>query len=208
MTLDLSSFNANSIDWKKNDGLVPTIIQDAFSLRVLMLGYVNAESLQISLDTQYVTFYSRSKQRLWKKGETSGHVMRLKKISLDCDCDTILMMVEPKGPSCHLGTTTCFDNDDEPSLATLADLSLTIHKRHLSPSSESYTAKLLASGVARIAQKVGEEAIETALAATTQSPTLLDEAADLLYHLLVLLEARDVNLHEVMTILHRRAQKP
>ena len=200
------SFNMDTVDWTKSDGLVPAVVQDARSLRVLMLGYVNQESLQATLETGFVTFYSRSKQRLWKKGETSGHVLRLHNIRLDCDSDTLLIMAEPEGPTCHLGTESCFGNDDAPSLATLADLAATIHQRRLSPEPGSYTAKLFAEGIPRIAQKVGEEAVETALAASTKSPNLKDEAADLLYHLLVLLEACDTDWLDVFRVLRERAR--
>ncbi len=198
-------FNAHAVDWAKMDGLIPTVVQDARSLRVLMLGYSNTESLQATIDSGFVTFFSRSKQRLWKKGETSGHVLRLKSIRLDCDNDTFLVMAEPAGPVCHLGTTTCFGDDDAPSLAVLGDLAVTIHQRRTQPEPGSYTAKLFADGITRIAQKVGEEAVETALAASTKSPTLAAEAADLLYHLLVLLEASGTDLTDVMKILHDRA---
>jgi phosphoribosyl-ATP pyrophosphohydrolase/phosphoribosyl-AMP cyclohydrolase len=200
------SFDANAVDWAKNDGLVPAIVQDALSMRVLMLGYVNKESLQLTLESGFVTFYSRSKQRIWKKGETSGHVLRLRGIKLDCDGDTFLITAEPEGPACHLGTSSCFGAEEEPSLATLGDLAAVIRKRRLSPNEGSYTAKLFAEGVTRIAQKVGEEAVETALAATTKSSTLPEEAADLLYHLLVLLEASDTDLAAVMRVLQKRAK--
>ena len=197
----------NSIDWAKTDGLVPAIIQDAKSLRVLMLGYVNQEALQKTLATGLVTFFSRSKQRLWQKGETSGNVLRLIDVKLDCDKDTLLMLVEPEGATCHLGTRTCFGEGDEAAdLSVLADLAATIHERRMAPSPESYTAKLFAAGITRIAQKVGEEGVETALAAATQSPTLASEAGDLLYHLLVLLEASPLQWEDVLKALHQRAQ--
>jgi phosphoribosyl-AMP cyclohydrolase / phosphoribosyl-ATP pyrophosphohydrolase len=199
-------FDASAIDWSKCDGLIPVIVQDARSLRVLMLGYVNKESMQATLDTGLVTFFSRSKQRLWQKGETSGHVLRLRDIRLDCDGDALLISADPEGPTCHLGTQSCFGDEEGPSLATLAQLAKAVHARRVTPQPDSYTSKLFAQGVSRIAQKVGEEAVETALSAGTQSPTLPDEAADLLYHLLVLLEASGTDWMDVIKVLHDRAQ--
>lgn len=199
------AFDSSKIDWSKVDGLVPAVVQDARSLRVLMLGYVNKEALEKTLSSGLVTFFSRTKQRLWQKGETSGHVLRLKSITLDCDNDTLLIMADPEGPTCHLGTTTCFGDDDAPSLAIVAELARVIRARKLNPEPGSYTAKLFAEGISRIAQKVGEEGVEVALAASTKSETLPSEAADLLYHLLVLLEATDTDWLDVMEILQRRA---
>ncbi len=199
-------FDMNVIAWNKNDGLVPAIIQDKNTLRVLMLGYMNREALQATLDTKKVTFFSRSKQRLWQKGETSGHVLRLCSVQLDCDQDTLLVMAEPEGPTCHHGTLTCWGDDEDPSLATLADLAATIKKRHTQPETGSYTAKLFESGLTRIAQKVGEEGVETALAGATKASNLNDEAADLLYHLLVLLQASGSSLDDVLKILRNRAK--
>lgn len=202
------SFDSTSIDWTKSDGLVPAIIQDSLSLRVLMLGYVNQESLQQTLSSGLVTFFSRTKQRLWQKGETSGNTLRLIDIKLDCDNDTLLMTVEPKGPTCHNGTRTCWGEcNDTPDISVLADLAETIRQRHTAPTPNSYTAELFASGLTRIAQKVGEEGVETALAAATHGDNLADESADLLYHLLVLLEASDTNLTDVLSVLLKRSQK-
>lgn len=198
-------FDSSKIDWAKGDGLIPAVIQDARSLRVLMLGYMNQEALQKTLDSGLVTFFSRTKQRIWQKGETSGHVLRARDIKLDCDQDTLLVMAEPEGPTCHFGTQTCWGDPNEPSIAMLADLAVTIHQRRLKPEPGSYTAKLFEAGIARIAQKVGEEGVETALAASTKSDTLANEAADLLYHLLVLLEATDTDLLTVMKILQERS---
>jgi len=199
------AFDGSKVDWAKGDGLIPAIVQDVNSLRVLMLGYVNLEALEKTIATGLVTFFSRSKQRLWQKGETSGHVLHLRGIKLDCDNDTLLFQAEPVGPTCHNGTQTCFGDDEEPSLATLADLAATIHKRRMEPEASSYTAKLFAEGISRIAQKVGEEGVETALAAATRGANLKEEAADLLYHLLVLLEASDTGLTDVLKVLHNRA---
>jgi len=201
-----ASFDSAAVDWGKSGGLVPAIIQDAASLRVLMLGYLNAEALQKTLESGRVTFFSRSKQRLWQKGEISGHVLRVRDIRLDCDNDTFLILAEPEGPVCHTGTRTCFGDGDTGGIAVIADLATTIHQRRLSPEAGSYTAKLFAEGLTRIAQKVGEEGVETALAAATRAPNLASEAADLLYHLLVLLEASDTDFGEVLKILRQRAQ--
>jgi phosphoribosyl-ATP pyrophosphohydrolase/phosphoribosyl-AMP cyclohydrolase len=200
-------FEIGSIDWAKGDGLIPAIVQDADTLRVLMLGYVNDAALRQTIDTCLVTFFSRSKQRLWQKGETSGHVLRVRDIKLDCDKDTLLILAQPQGPTCHNGTTTCFGEDTAPTLSVLGDLAATIQSRRATPTPGSYTASLFAEGITRIAQKVGEEGVETALAAATHAPNLASEAADLLYHLLVLLEASDTNLTEVLSVLQKRASK-
>jgi len=200
------NFDLNSVDWAKGDGLLPAIIQDANSLQVLMLGYVNQEALHKTMDSGLVTFFSRSKQRLWQKGETSGHVLRVRDIQLDCDKDTFLILAEPHGPTCHTGTRTCFGEAEAPDLSVIADLAATIHQRRITPEPDSYTAKLFSEGIIRIAQKVGEEGVETALAAATHDAKLASEAADLIYHLLVLLEASDTNLTDVLQILQKRAQ--
>ncbi|HEX4078486.1 MAG TPA: bifunctional phosphoribosyl-AMP cyclohydrolase/phosphoribosyl-ATP diphosphatase HisIE [Rhizomicrobium sp.] len=197
--------DADSVDWGKAGGLVPAIVQDARSLRVLMLGYMSPDSLQQTLETGLVTFFSRSRQRLWQKGEVSGHILRVREIRRDCDRDALLVLAEPVGPTCHLGTQSCFGDEEGPSLATIAALAATIRARHLSPKADSYTSNLFGQGVTRIAQKVGEEAVEAALAAGTGSPTLAAESADLLYHLLVLLEARETDWMDVIGILHERA---
>ena len=201
-----SSFDIAAVDWAKSDGLVPAIVQDAASLRVLMLGYVNEEALRQTMTSGLVTFFSRSKQRLWQKGETSGHVLRVRDIKLDCDGDTFLILADPVGPTCHRGTRTCFGESDAPDLSVLSDLAATIRERRHAPESESYTARLFAEGLTRIAQKVGEEGVETALAGATHGANLASEAADLLYHLLVLLEASDMRLHDVLAVLQKRAQ--
>jgi phosphoribosyl-ATP pyrophosphohydrolase/phosphoribosyl-AMP cyclohydrolase len=203
----LSEFDTTKLDWTKTDGLIPAVVQDARTMRVLMLGYVNTEALKKTLDTGLVTFFSRTKQRLWQKGETSGHVLHLRDIKIDCDNDTLLMLVEPVGPTCHTGTTTCFGDVSAPSLAVLADLAAVIHERRVNPTDSSYTTKLFAEGITRIAQKVGEEGVETALAAATHGENLRDEAADLLYHLLVLLESANVDWLDILKILQSRASK-
>lgn len=200
-------FDSSAIDWAKGGGLVPAVIQDSRSARVLMLGYMNEDALRKTLETSLVTFFSRSKGRLWQKGESSGHVLHLRDIKLDCDGDTLLLLAEPHGPTCHLGSRSCFGDDAAPLLSTFADLSDTIRARRATAPDESYTARLFASGTVRIAQKVGEEAVETALAAATGSPTVTDEAADLLYHLLVLLEDRNVTWSDVLEILKSRSRR-
>jgi phosphoribosyl-AMP cyclohydrolase / phosphoribosyl-ATP pyrophosphohydrolase len=206
VTVITSASDLDTIDWAKSDGLVPAIVQDARALRVLMLGYMNRAALQQTLETGFVTFYSRSKERLWQKGETSGHALQCREIRLDCDGDTLLVLADPQGPTCHLGARTCFGDDETPGIQELADLAATIRNRRRDAQSGSYTASLFASGIKRIAQKVGEEGVEVALAAGN-AKELAAESADLLYHLLVLLEASDVELRDVMAVLHERAQK-
>lgn len=201
-----ASFDINAIDWSKGDGLVPGIVQDTRSLRVLMLGYLSRESLHRTLETGLVTFFSRSRQCLWQKGETSGDVLRLRAIRTDCDRDALLILAAPDGPTCHLGTQSCFGADARPSLSTLAELASVIHARRIAPREDSYTSRLFAEGISRIAQKVGEEAIEAALAAAARSPSLAEESADLFYHLLVLLEATGTDWMDVMEILGERAR--
>lgn len=198
------------IDWDKGAGLVPAIIQHARSGAVLMLGYMNREALQATLDRGRVVFYSRSKQRLWEKGESSGHTLALGEVRLDCDADTLLVTALPNGAVCHAGTATCFG--DAPAsaaerLSFLAALAELIEQRATEAPSGSYTAQLLAGGVRRIAQKVGEEGVELALAAVGESDAaLLGESADLLYHLMVLLRARSLTLEAVVDELERRQQ--
>ncbi|HKZ10189.1 MAG TPA: bifunctional phosphoribosyl-AMP cyclohydrolase/phosphoribosyl-ATP diphosphatase HisIE [Rhodanobacteraceae bacterium] len=192
------------VDFQKGGGLVPAIVQDAISGEVLMLGYMNAEALAATRTSGFVTFWSRSKQRLWKKGETSGHVLEVKSIRVDCDRDTLLILAEPHGPTCHLGTSSCF-GERTAALAFLPRLDALIAARDVQRPAGSYTAELLEAGVRRIAQKVGEEGVETALAAVVQDDSaLLGEAADLVYHLMVLLRARGLSLDQVDATLARR----
>ncbi|HEX7370328.1 MAG TPA: bifunctional phosphoribosyl-AMP cyclohydrolase/phosphoribosyl-ATP diphosphatase HisIE [Rhodanobacteraceae bacterium] len=193
------------IDWAKGAGLVPAIVQHAATGEVLMLGYMNAEALRVTLDSGFVTFWSRSKQRLWKKGEASGNVLAVRSIHVDCDRDTLLIEADPSGPTCHLGTSSCFGDDVRPPLAFLAALDALIATRDVQRPPGSYTTSLFESGVRRIAQKVGEEGVETALAAVAQDDeALCGEAADLVYHLLVLLRARGLSLKDVTAVLARR----
>jgi phosphoribosyl-ATP pyrophosphohydrolase/phosphoribosyl-AMP cyclohydrolase len=197
-----------SIDWAKGDGLVPAIVQDADSGSVLMLGYMSPEALRATRERGRVVFFSRSKRRLWEKGETSGHYLELVDIRLDCDADTLLVSARPHGPVCHTGTATCFG--DEPAtaagrLAFLAKLEHIIGQRIADNPAGSYTARLYSQGARRMAQKVGEEGVEVALAALTEGDDpLLGEVADLLYHLLLLLRSRSLRLEQVIEELRQR----
>jgi phosphoribosyl-ATP pyrophosphohydrolase/phosphoribosyl-AMP cyclohydrolase len=188
---------------KYPDGLVPVIVQDANTRVVLMLGYMNQEAWEKTQHEDVITFYSRSKQRLWTKGETSGNYLLKKQILLDCDHDCILILVEPQGPVCHTGTDTCFGQFNEGNF--LQRLENLIEQRKQQNHSTSYTAHLFAQGTAKIAQKVGEEAIELVIEAMqTNDELFLNEAADLLFHYLVLLHHRGKTLDDVIQILHKR----
>jgi phosphoribosyl-AMP cyclohydrolase / phosphoribosyl-ATP pyrophosphohydrolase len=192
-----------TLDWDKQGGLLPAIVQDADTRRVLMLGYMDRAAVQATLDTQRVTFFSRSRQRLWTKGETSGHVLSLVSMEADCDRDALLVLARPAGPTCHLGTRSCFPSAPADALS---ELDIRIAERARERPQGSYTTKLFDAGIRRIAQKVGEEGVETALAAVAQDDAaLLGEAADLLYHLLVLLRARDLSLRDALAVLESRA---
>ena len=193
------------IDFEKGDGLVPAIIQDATTQQVLMLGYMSPESVAKTLDTQKVTFFSRSRQALWTKGETSGHVLNLVSLELDCDKDTLLVKANPIGPTCHEGTTSCFGDEGPQGVGFLGYLDNLVKSRVGQSVEESYTAKLLAGPLHRAAQKVGEEGVETALAAVAESDeALLGESADLLYHLIVLLRAKGLSLTDAIDVLQSR----
>jgi phosphoribosyl-ATP pyrophosphohydrolase/phosphoribosyl-AMP cyclohydrolase len=194
-------------DFEKGEGLIPTIIQDADTQKVLMLGYMNEEALQKTQQEGRVTFYSRSKQRLWTKGESSGNYLEVKDIRIDCDNDTLLIKVNPAGPVCHTGADTCFSEKNEGS-AFLHQLESVIIDRKLNPDESSYTSSLFKKGINKIAQKVGEEAVEIVIEAKDDNKDLfLGEAADLLYHYLVLLAAKDIKLDEVLDLLKGRHQK-
>lgn len=197
----------DTLAWEKQQGLLPAIVQDAYSRRVLMLGYMNREALAQTLQSGRATFYSRSKQRLWCKGESSGHHLLVTSIEADCDHDTLLVLARPQGPTCHLGTTSCFANAPGDFLAELDAL---LQRRQQERPEGSYTTRLFAGGVRGIAQKVGEEGVETALAAVAQDDdALLGEAADLAYHLLVLLRARGLSLSALeSTLRHRHEISP
>lgn len=199
------SLDLSQIDWEKSDGLVPVIVQHWLTGEVLMLGYMDEKALALTQTSSKVTFYSRSKQRLWTKGESSGHVLHLKSIRVDCDGDTLLVLADPHGPTCHLGSRSCFGNDVRPPLGFLAQLDALVESRKREMPEGSYTSKLFDGGTRRIAQKVGEEGVETALAAVAQGDEeLLGEAADLVFHLAVLLRARGFGLADVAQVLVER----
>ncbi len=188
--------------WDKQDGLLPAIVQDADSRRVLMLGYMSPEALQATRASGLVTFFSRSRQRLWRKGESSGHLLALVAIDADCDGDALLVQARPHGPTCHLGTQSCFAAAPADPLAALDTL---VAQRARERPAGSYTTGLLDAGVRAIAQKVGEEGVEVALAAVAEDDAaLLGESADLLYHLLVLLQARGLSLADAGAVLAMR----
>ena len=197
--------NAENLNWDKVDGLIPAIIQDVATRQVLMLGYMNAEAVALTQDTGKVHFYSRTKQRIWKKGETSGNTFKLVQMAPDCDGDTLLVEVRPKGPACHTGTVTCFGDDPAPGLGFLAHLRAIIKKRRKEKPKNSYVGDLLARAPKKPAQKVGEEGVEVAMAAVSESKSeLAGEAADLIFHLMVLLESRDLSLDDVVAVLRKR----
>lgn len=200
-----SSIDASQLDWAKGDGLLPAIVQHWQSGEVLMLGYMNAEALAETQRSGHVTFHSRSKNRLWTKGESSGHVLHLKSIRVDCDADTLLVQADPHGPTCHTGTSSCFGNAVRPPLGFLAELDALVAQRHADRPEGSYTTSLFEGGIRRMAQKVGEEGVETALAAVAQDDAeLLGEAADLIFHLTVVLRARGLSLGDVAGLLAER----
>ncbi len=200
--------HAERLAWDKNGGLIPVIVQHALNGGVLMLGYMNREALRLTLERGRVVFFSRSRQQLWEKGETSGNFLELRSARMDCDADTLLVTTLPAGPVCHTGSLTCFG--DQPltaatQLAFLAELEQIIAQRAAEAPQGSYTARLLQGGVKRVAQKVGEEGVEVALASCVEDDaTLLGESADLLYHLLVLLRARSLSLGQVMDTMRAR----
>jgi len=205
--------DTKALDWKKGDGLIPAIVQDVATRQVLMLGYMNSEALAETLKSGKVHFFSRSKQRLWKKGETSGNAFKLANLSVDCDSDALLVEVKPKGAACHTGTVSCFGDDPGPGLGFLAHLRAIIRKRKKDKTKGSYVGSLMAKAPKRPAQKVGEEGVEVAMAAVSESKeALAGEAADLLFHLMVLLESRELGLEDVVDILRNRhavrASKP
>jgi len=195
----------NLLNFDTASGLIPAIIQDASTNKVLMLGYMNQEALDKTQKEQIVTFYSRSKQRLWTKGETSGNFLKVKEILLDCDKDTLLIKVNPIGAVCHTGSDTCFNEVNQGKVAFLQYLQEIIRQRKLQAPENSYTGKLFAKGINKIAQKVGEEAIELVIEAKDENMHLFkNEAADLLFHFLVLLEAKNSSLDEVIDVLQER----
>ena len=200
MTIDFS---------KETNGLVPTIIQDANTKQVLMLGYMNEDAYKKTLDTKLVTFYSRSKKRLWTKGEESGNTLDLVDIKVDCDNDTLLVYAHPNGPTCHTGTDTCWSETNQTNYGFLTELEKTIQQRKQEANSEkSYVASLFDKGVNKIAQKVGEEAVEVVIEAKDDNDDLfLNESADLLFHYLILLQQKGFQLDDVVDILQARTKK-
>ncbi|ENY71621.1 bifunctional phosphoribosyl-AMP cyclohydrolase/phosphoribosyl-ATP pyrophosphatase protein [Aeromonas diversa CDC 2478-85] len=202
------SFDSQSLDWAKCDNLIPAIVQHAHSGQVLMQGFMNQEALEKTLASGQVTFFSRSKQRLWTKGESSGNVLTLKAITTDCDRDSLLIAAEPVGPTCHLGNVSCFDGHPLPPLGFLAELEQLLAARKGVDPESSYTARLYGKGTKRIAQKVGEEGVEVALAAMAKDrEELINESADLLYHLTVLLQNEGLALQDVVQRLFERHQQ-
>ncbi|MCP9269332.1 bifunctional phosphoribosyl-AMP cyclohydrolase/phosphoribosyl-ATP diphosphatase HisIE [Xenorhabdus sp. XENO-1] len=200
----LTAQQIEKLDWKKVDDLMPVIVQHAVSGTVLMMGYMNQEALNATQESGKITFFSRTKQRLWTKGESSGHFLNLVDIYPDCDNDTLLALVNPIGPTCHTGTESCFA-PAQTEWGFLYQLEQLLVSRKSAPPASSYTARLYASGTKRIAQKVGEEGIETALAATVNDrEELTSEAADLIYHLLVLLQDQDLDLSCIIRQLQKR----
>ncbi len=201
----ITNENSNKLAWDKMDNLLPAIVQDALSGKVLMQGYMDQDALAKTLETGKVTFFSRSKQRLWTKGETSGNTLDLVSVACDCDQDSLLVLANPNGPTCHTGVESCWFEGNTPAFTFLADLERVLAARKDADPKSSYTASLYNKGIKRIAQKVGEEGVETALAATVHDKEeLKNEAADLLYHLTVLLQASDMSLNDALDVLRER----
>ena len=193
----------NKIKWNDR-GLIPAVVQDASSFNVLMLGYMNNESLRLTLDTDEVTFYSRSKQRLWTKGETSGNKLIVKSIELDCDYDTILVKAKPLGPTCNKDNYSCFESETKNPIEIINILEGLVDNRKIENHEGSYINSLLRKGVKEISKKVTEEAGETAISAVTNDGRLIDESADLLFHLIVLLKSQELSIKDVMIELSKR----
>jgi len=190
---------------KSPDGLLPAIIQDATTKTVLMLGYMNATAIEKTRETGLVTFFSRSKQRLWTKGEESGNMLQLVSMKADCDQDTLLIQVNPKGPTCHKGTDSCWGEENQTQFGFFSALEKTIAERKLANDDKSYVASLFREGINKIAQKVGEEAVETVIEAKDDNAELfLNESADLLFHYLILLQAKGYSLKDIETTLMAR----
>lgn len=200
----LSETGVTGLAWEKMDGLLPSAVQDAQTGRLLMLGYMNQEALAATLSSGFATFYSRSKRRLWTKGETSGNRLSVLSVHEDCDGDALLVFANPEGPTCHLGTESCFGGELE-GPGWLAKLKRIVAERARSDDEASYTRKLVAEGAGRIAQKIGEEGVEIALAAVTRdNQGCIEETADLLYHLTVLMEVRGFDWNDVTAVLQSR----
>jgi phosphoribosyl-ATP pyrophosphohydrolase/phosphoribosyl-AMP cyclohydrolase len=195
--------DTTNIKWD-DKGLIPAIIQDSISFNILMLGYMNKESLDHTLSSKEVTFFSRSRQKLWTKGETSGNKLIMQSIEIDCDNDTLLIKASPLGPTCHLENYSCFKAESKNVFSIITELEDTIDKRKRENLNKSYVASLLKKGVKEIAKKLTEEAGETSIAAVTDDGRIIDESADLLFHLLVLLKSQNYSLNDVMTELKKR----
>ena len=192
------------VNYNKN-GLVPAIVQDAQTKTVLMLGYMNKEALEITQKSKRVTFFSRSKNRIWTKGEESGNFLNLKSLKIDCDGDTLLIKASPEGPTCHKGTDTCWEEENTQDFGFLSDLEQVISNRKHTPNDASYVSSLFEKGINKIAQKVGEEAVETVIEAKDQNDELfLEESADLLFHYLILLQAKGYCLSDIVNVLKSR----
>lgn len=192
------------VNYNKN-GLVPAIVQDAQTKTVLMLGYMNKEALEITQKSKRVTFFSRSKNRIWTKGEESGNFLNLKSLKIDCDGDTLLIKASPEGPTCHKGTDTCWEEKNTQDFGFLSDLEQVISNRKHTPKDASYVSSLFEKGINKIAQKVGEEAVETVIEAKDQNDELfLEESADLLFHYLILLQAKGYCLSDIVNVLKSR----
>ncbi len=194
-----------NIDFNKEGGLVPVVVQDWVTNKVLMLGYMNEEAYNKTQEEEKVTFYSRSKKRLWTKGETTGNFLILKEIKADCDRDALLVKAEPVGPTCHTGADTCWDENNQSRVYFLDYLKNLIRERRVNPDPASYTSSLFGKGINKVAQKVGEEAVELVIEAKDNNVDLFkNEAADLLFHYLVLLEAKGIDLDEIIEVLRER----
>lgn len=197
----------DKINFEKSNGLIPCIVQDNSTLQVLMLGYMDAEAVQQTIETKLVTFFSRSKNRIWVKGEESGNFLNLKSISLDCDNDTLLIKAEANGPTCHKGTKTCWREEKTTSFDVIAQLENVISDRINHPMEKSYVSSLIEQGINKVAQKVGEEGVEVVIEALGSDDDLfLNESADLLFHYLILLQAKGFKLEDVLAVLSSRAK--
>ena len=205
----IQSKDIKSIDWSK--GLIPAIIQDSRNLEILMQGWMNEEALAKTIKTGKVTFYSRSKERLWTKGETSGNFLEMVNVQSDCDLDSILILARPQGPTCHTGNRSCFGSNDlntgDSNIKFLGELENIISDRLANRPEGSYVSSLLSKGLSKVCQKVGEEGVEVALAGATGADNLLDEAADLVFHLTLLLKLKGLSLEDVATKLKKRHQE-
>jgi phosphoribosyl-ATP pyrophosphohydrolase/phosphoribosyl-AMP cyclohydrolase len=207
--IDSPSLDIASLDWAKMEGLIPAIVQHADSGEVRMLGYMDRAALEATIRDRLVTFHSRSKGGPWRKGETSGNLLDVIDVRMDCDADALLVTARPRGPTCHTGTASCFGDHGAPGTGFIAELAAIVAERASASPAESYTARLVGEGVKRIAQKVGEEGVETALAATSGEPgELAAEAADLVYHLTVLLHSAGSSWDEVIAVLKLRHGVP